>query len=82
MADLLTIAKEAVPTLGGRKFILGMIYLIGCFVTINLALWKGLSGWDSVAVGSMCVSIATGLGVVVWGNVQAGKNGNGGERPK
>jgi hypothetical protein len=68
---------EIVRKIGGRKLALGLIYLIGCFVIAILAVTRGASGWDALGIASLPTSIATGLGVIVWGNVQEHRAKNG-----
>lgn len=64
---------------GYRKMLLGTLYLIGCFVMCIMAVWSGNSGWDAAGIAALPTSVATGLGVIIWGNVQEhrAKNGNG-----
>ena len=71
-------AAAAVASIGGRKFALGLIYLAGTFAISGFSVWKGVTGWDAAGVASLFASAATGLGVIVWGNVQEhrAKNGN------
>ena len=64
--------------IGGRKFTLGLIYMLGCFSISIVAVLHGATGWDAAGVASLFVSTATGLGVVVWGNVQEHRTRNGG----
>ena len=66
-------------TLGGRKMVLGILYLGGCFAIAGMAVDQGVVGWDAAGVASLFASIAGGLGVVVWGNVQS-KKVNGGSK--
>ena len=64
---------------GQRKYRLGLLYLVGSFGLAITAVYKGVAGWDAVALASIPTSVATGLGVVVWGNSKehAAKNGHG-----
>ena len=55
--------------IGNRKFILGMSYLIGCFVIIETALAFNADAGVIASVAGGCISIATGLGAVVYANV-------------
>ena len=50
-----------------QKFTLGLVYLgVGGFLA-----WKGLvAGADPTGLGVMLGGLATGVGVVVYGNVQ------------
>ena len=57
--------------IGGRKMLLGLIYLVGCFTISAMAVNKGVVGFDAAGVASLFASIAVGLGVIVWGNVQS-----------
>ena len=66
-----------IQRIGGRKFILGETYLVGCFVLFMTALLTGATGWDAVALASIPVAIASGLGVIVWGNVAVARAANG-----
>lgn len=63
--------------IGGRKFTLGLIYLLGCFGVATGAILTGATGWDAVGLASLPMAIATGLGVIVWGNVQEHRANNG-----
>ena len=61
--------------IGKRKFILGMTYVIGCCVLIALAIYSG----DAAIVASAaaaCVSLAPGVGIIIWGNVHEHKANN------
>ena len=64
--------------IGGRKFALGLVYLILCGTVSILAVSNGVTGWDAAGVASLFTSAATGLGVIVWGNVQEHRSKNGG----
>lgn len=66
-----------VERIGGRKFALGLFYLLGCFGISAGALWSGHTGWDAVGLASLPVAIASGLGVIVWGNVKEHEAKNG-----
>jgi len=66
---------------GRRKYTLGLAYLIVCMILNIIALTGGAS-MDLQSLGGMAAlntSMATGLGVVVYGNVKEhqAKNGNG-----
>lgn len=63
--------------IGGRKFTLGLLYLLGCFTVSAISVSKGVVGWDAAGVASLFASAATGLGVIVWGNVQEHRANNG-----
>lgn len=56
---------------GIRKLLLGMVYLVGYFVLLGTVVFRG--GPDAVglvgALAASAVGLATGLGVVVYGNV-------------
>jgi len=57
--------------IGGRKFVLGLAYL---FVVSSMAVVAMVTGKaDLYGVSALAVSLSTGLGVVVWGNVQAAR---------
>ena len=62
---------------GKRKFTLGLIYLIGCFAIAIAAAVTGKTGWDAVGLASLPAAISSGLGVIVWGNVQEHRAANG-----
>jgi len=62
---------------GSRKFALGLVYLIGSYGLAFAAILTGASGWDAAALASFPVSIATGLGAIVWGNAQEHRARNG-----
>jgi len=57
-----------------QKFSLGVLYLAA-----STALgWKGLAaGADPTGLGILLTGLATGVGVVVWGNVQQHKSEGG-----
>ena len=62
------------PPRGQRKFRIGLFYL--CSV-VSLAAIYGPEHWTSLA--ALAVSMASGVGVVVWGNVKFHQaNGSGG----
>ena len=63
--------------IGGRKFALGMTYVVGCCVLIGMAIWTREAAIVASVAGA-CVSLAPGVGVIVWGNVQEHKTKNGG----
>ena len=71
-------AAAAVASIGGRKFALGILYLVFVSSISYMAVSSGVTGWDAAGVASLFASAATGLGVIVWGNVQEhrAKNGN------
>lgn len=64
---------------GNRKYRLGQLYLVGCFGMGIIAALKGQVGWDALGLAAIPTSIAAGLGVIIWGNVQEhrAKNGHG-----
>lgn len=66
---------ERLSPYGGRKFILGLAYLLFSFV---LGLLGVIYGRDLVGISALIASMSTGLGVIVWGNVQAGKGASNG----
>ena len=53
---------------GQRKLLLGAGYLAGCFTVGGIAVYHGTV--DLYGLAALCISWATGLGVVIWGNVQ------------
>ena len=62
------------PPKGQRKLRLGLFYLLS---VVALAVVYGPDNWTALA--ALAVSMATGVGVVVWGNVKSHEaNGNGG----
>lgn len=66
--------SEWIGKVGGRKFLLGLIYLTLAFI---LGMFGIIYGRDLVGISALIASMASGLGVVVWGNVAAGKGTNG-----
>jgi len=62
---------------GNRKFVLGVLYGIGGFGCILATVLKGSDAGVIAAVAAACLSLATGLGVIVWGNVQEHRAKNG-----
>ena len=56
---------------GYRKFILGLVYMSGCFLLGTHALASGVR--DFTGLGIFATGIATGVAAVVWGNVQNAK---------
>jgi len=67
-----------IAAIGGRKFTLGLVYLLLCGAVSILAVNNGVTGWDAAGVASLFASAATGLGVVVYGNVMEHRAKNGG----
>lgn len=67
-----------VQRVGGRKFVLGVLYLLGCFGVSAGAIFTGATGWDAVGLASLPVAIASGLWTIVWGNVQEHRARSGG----
>jgi len=57
--------------------ILGVMYLVGCFGVSFAAVFTGASGWEAAGIAALPVSIASGLGVIVWGNVKEHQAKNG-----
>ena len=66
---------------GQRKFWMCMAYLACCLVLDGMAIQSAsdtLSLAEMGGLASLNASMATGLGVIVWGNVQSHRaNGNG-----
>lgn len=60
---------------GYRKFTLGLVYMAGMFA-IGILVVLRHSG-DLMGVGAMATGVATGVGVVCWGNAQEWKAKNG-----
>ena len=65
---------------GNRKFALGMTYLIGIFALGGLAVVMDKSAGLVGAVSSFAVTVATGLGVIVWGNREEHRLTNKGDK--
>jgi len=65
---------------GNRKFLLGALYVIGAIGCIESAILTEAGAGVIGAVAAATVSIATGLGVIVWGNAKEweAKTRNGG----
>jgi len=65
---------------GLRKWWLGMFYLTCCFI-LDMTAISSVEGSMSLAemggLASLNASMATGLGVVIWGNVQGARAANG-----
>lgn len=56
--------------IGYRKLLLGLAYIV-CVTALGLvAMFRSV---DLVSVAALAASMATGVGVVVWGNVQVAK---------
>ena len=70
--------KQAISSIGGRKVALGVLYLL-CVTTMGgMLIWNGDTGFgDLGGLASLATSMALGLGVVVWGNVETHKTSNG-----
>lgn len=64
--------------IGYRKLLLGVFYLFFSF----LIGWYGLKTNQPMGAASIIVSMATGVGFVVWGNVQTSGKNELAERPK
>ena len=62
---------------GNRKFTLGVLFMACGFSCIIAAILKGSDAGVIAAVAGACLSLATGLGVIVWGNVQEHRASNG-----
>ena len=69
--------KWIVNSVGGRKMVLGVMYLVGGIGCVITALVTKSEAAIILAVASAFVSFATGLGVVVWGTVEEHKTGKG-----
>ncbi len=71
--------KTLVDTVGGRKNILGYIYL-GCVTfLVNAMLIAGREP-DFIGMATVIGAMSAGLGAIVWGNIkehQSNGNGNG-----
>jgi hypothetical protein len=57
---------------GNRKILIGLFYLVGVFGVAALMVLKG-SPLDWVSYGVFAGGAATGVGAVIWGNVQEHK---------
>jgi hypothetical protein len=55
--------------IGGRKVILGLVYLLGSFVMIGMSIQTKDSGVVASVAGA-CIALAPGLGMIIWGNVK------------
>jgi hypothetical protein len=64
----------------GRKFWLGVVYMVFGFAMCGIAVWRGDAALVASAAGA-CLSLATGLAATIWGNVQVHKAGNGSAAP-
>lgn len=53
---------------GNRKLLLGVYYLTGLFAVAVLVVVKG--NGDLVSVAALAAGLSSGLGAVIWGNVQ------------
>jgi hypothetical protein len=60
---------------GWRKFVWGMTYLLGNMGLEAYALYRGMDSSVIASIAAASVTMAGGLGVVVYGNVQEHKNG-------
>lgn len=63
--------------IGGRKMALGILYLVGGIGCILTALLRDADAGVLAATAGAFVSLSTGLGVVVWGNVEEHRAANG-----
>jgi len=57
--------------IGYRKFTLGLTYMAGMFLLGTHAIAAGVK--DFTGLGIFAAGIASGVGAVVWGNVQNAK---------
>ena len=67
---------------GMRKVFLGVFYMVACtgMDTLCIMNMQGAISLNSLSgLAALNTSLATGLGVIVWGNVQSHRaaNGNG-----
>ena len=62
---------------GSRKFTIGMTYVILGFTCVGVALIKEAGAGVIASVAGASISLATGIGVIVWGNVATHKAKNG-----
>jgi len=62
------------PAEGQRKFLMCMAYL-GCCTVLDFKAMDASMDWAGLA--SLNASLATGLGVIVWGNVKSHQSSNG-----
>jgi predicted membrane-bound spermidine synthase len=53
---------------GYRKFVLGLVYLVSVVSLAHRLIGLGIT--DFTSLGIFAAGLASGLGVVVWGNVQ------------
>ena len=65
---------------GSRKLALGLVYLIGGIACVGGALYMEAGAGVISSVAAAFVSFATGLGVIVWGNVATHRAKNGGPK--
>ena len=63
--------------IGGRKFVLGVLYVLGVFACVMTALLQDAGPGVISSVAGVAVSASTGIGVVVYGNIQEHKARNG-----
>lgn len=69
--------------IGGRKFALGLVFLVFCFVLDLVAIIYGATeGWNAAGLASLHTSTAAGMLTVVWGNVKEHQSRNGGDGGK
>ena len=68
---------ETVRRIGGRKFVLGLTYMLGCFGLLALGVYSGEAAIVGAVAGG-CVSMAPGVGAIIWGNVKE-HQANGGD---
>jgi len=72
--------EREIDMYGYRKFILGLVYLGISFWLAMAAVNRGL---DLVGIATIIAAMSTGVGVIIWGNIQSNKaiadskNGNG-----
>jgi len=58
---------------GNRKFILGLIFLVGCFSVVLVSILSGTikpTAGELAAMGATFGGIASGMLTVMWGNAQ------------
>lgn len=61
---------NAFSRIGGRKLALGILYLVGGIGCILTAVWRNADPGVIAAVAGAFLSLSSGLGIVVWGNVK------------
>jgi hypothetical protein len=53
----------------GRKFWLGVLFLVLSFALAETAVIQGVTGWDAAGVTALIAAMASGLLSVIRGNV-------------